>query len=309
LQFIEQNANKAKPFFLYLSHTQPHVPLHPNKKFVGTSQRGIYGDTVQELDDSVGQVLNKLKEVNVDTNTLVIFSSDNGAWRTMRELGGSNGVLREGKLTTFEGGHRVPALVRWPNHISAGKENHPISTMMDWFPTFAHLTGAALPADRVIDGKDLTAVLDGSGQREATPYFYFALRAPHEEQTHRLAGVREGKWKLKLAQLGYYPHFLEALMKVGLYRHGEMLFDLEVDSGETNNVIGDHPDIAQHLHTLIDDFNKNNVMPNPIMIHAAAKDDAGWEKLWLGIAEAIALVLVLLAAVVFAMMRLIKRWT
>lgn len=307
LQFIEEHANKTQPFFLYLSHSQPHVPLHPHARFVGSSQRGIYGDAVQEVDDSVGQVLNKLKELHIDDNTLVVFSSDNGAWRTMRDWGGDNGVLREGKLTTFDGGHRVPALVRWPSHIAAGKVNHDIATMMDWFPTFAHLTESSLPTDRVIDGKDLTALLNGSGQREQTPYYYFALRPPHEQQTHLLAGVREGKWKLKLAQSGYYPKLLEPLMKVGLYWHGDMLFDLAADPGETSNVIGDHPDEAAHLQKLIDDFNANNNMPAPVTIEAHPADELGWEKLWTGIAEAVMLVLVFMFAMILIITRLYKR--
>ena len=122
--------------------------------------------------------------------------------------------------------------------------------MMDWFPTFAALAGINVPADRVIDGKDLNAVLRGTGERESTPFYYFALRPPHEAQVHRLAGVREGRWKLKLAQTGYYPHWFEPLIKVGLYHHGDLLFDLAADPGETTNVIAKHPDIAQHLRRL-----------------------------------------------------------
>ena len=117
LQFIEVHAREARPFFLYMAHTAVHIPLHPAPAFVGKSARGIFGDVVLELDDAVGQVLAKLQALGIDDHTLVVFSSDNGAWRTMRAHGGSNGVLREGKLTTFEGGHRVPALARWPGHI------------------------------------------------------------------------------------------------------------------------------------------------------------------------------------------------
>jgi arylsulfatase A len=307
LLFIEQHANKTKPFFLYFSHNQPHIPLHPNAKFVGGSQRGIYGDAVQEVDDSVGQVLSKLKELNIDEKTIVVFSSDNGAWRTMRDWGGDNGILREGKLTAFEGGHRVPALVRWPAHVAGGSESHDMVTMMDWFPTFAHLTKANLPVDRVIDGKDLTAVLDGSGKREASPFYYFALRPPHEQQTHLLAAVRDGKWKLKLAQSGYYPKVLEPLMKVGLYWHGDMLFDLEADPSETNNVIKHHPDVAQRLRKQIDEFNSSNKMPVPVMIEASPADQAGWENLWIGVTETVILVLVALIVVMVMIVHLFRR--
>ena len=308
LQFIEQHAGQLKPFFLYLAHNIPHIPLHPNAQFVGTSQRGIYGDVVQELDDSVGRVLEKLQQLDIDTKTLVIFSSDNGAWRTMRAWGGSNGVLREGKLTTFEGGHRVPALIRWPERIPPGVVHSQVTTMMDWFPTLAGLSGASLPDDRVIDGRDLAAVLDGSGQREQTPYFYFALRPPHETPVHRLAGVREGKWKYKATQYGYYPHFLEPLMQVGLYYHGAMLFDLEMDPGEQHNLMNQYPEEARRLQQLMENFAAHNSMPEPINIQASKRDTAGWEKLWYGVAASVFLVLLCLLAVTVVCVKLIQRF-
>lgn len=308
LQFLEQQKNAAQPFFLYIPHTAAHIPLHPHPRFVGSSKRGLYGDVVQELDDSVGQVLNKLTEMGIDNNTIVIFSSDNGAWRTMREYGGDNGVLREGKLTAFEGGHRVPALVRWPNRIPSGQVNHEIATMMDWFVTLAGYAEAAVPTDRIIDGKTLQPILEAKGARESTPFFYFALRPPHEQQVHRLAAVREGKWKLKTAQAGYYPHFLEPLMRVGLYRHGELLFDLEKDPGETRNVIEEHPEVAQALRKTIEDFEKNNPMPPPINIGSGERDSAGWEQLWYGIAAAVSLVLLSFILFLLLLIKLYKRF-
>jgi len=307
-QAQQQEGKTPKPFFLYLAHNAPHVPLHPSEKFIGSSKRGIYGDVVQELDDSVGQVLNTLKELHLDNNTLVIFTSDNGGWRTMRDWGGSNGVLREGKLTTFEGGHRVPALVRWPHHVSNGVVNTQVTTMMDWFPTFAHLANTTLPQDRVIDGKDLTDVLNGSGARAATPYFYFGLRPPIEKQDYVLAGVREGQWKYKAQQHGYYPQFLDPLMKVGLYSHGELLFDLENDPGEQHNVINEHADVAQHLKQLMQDFRANTKVRQPVNVNAAKEDNAGWEKLWTGIIETAVLVLVFFIVIIFIIVRLFKRW-
>jgi arylsulfatase A-like enzyme len=306
LQFIELHACEAQPFFLYLAYTAVHIPLHPAPAFVGQSKRGTFGDVVLELDDAVGKVLAKLQALGIDDQTLVVFSSDNGAWRTMRAHGGSNGVLREGKLTTFEGGQRVPALARWPGHIPAGLENHQVVTMMDWFPTFAALAGTHVPADRVIDGKDLSAVLRGTGVRVSTPFYYFALRPPHETQVHRLAGVREGRWKLKLAQTGYYPHLLEPLIKVGLYHHGDLLFDLAADPGETTNVIGQHPAIAQHLRRLLEDFSRTNPMPEPIRVTALARDAAGWEQLWIGIAEAVVATLFFLVLLAWMVMRLVQ---
>ena len=308
LQFLQQRAQDARPFFLYLAHNAPHVPLHPDPQFAGSSKRGIYGDVVQELDHSVGQVLNALTDLHLEDNTLVVFTSDNGAWRTMRDWGGSNGVLREGKLTAFEGGHRVPALVRWPGQVRAGVVRTELATMMDWFPTFVHIAGGKLPDDRVIDGKDLTAVLKGSGQREQTPYFYFALRPPHEDQHYLLGGVREGRWKYKAAQRGYYPRFLEPLMMVGLYHHGELLFDLERDPGERQNVIGERRDVAQRLKQLMQDFATRNPMPEPVNIRAAEADTAGWPTLWTGIAEALLLVIGGVALLLWVAIRLFRRF-
>jgi len=306
LQFIEAQKNTNTPFFLYLSHTAAHIPLHPHPSFVGSSRRGLYGDVVQEHDDSIGRVLKKLDELNLDKNTVVIFTSDNGGWRTMREHGGSNGIFREGKLTTFEGGHRVPAIVRWPTQIPAGQVNNSIATIMDWFVTLAEYGGATIPADCVIDGKSLQAVLEGRGQREAAPFFYFALRPPHEQQTHRLAAVREGKWKLKMPQKGYYPQFLEPLMMVGLYRHGELLFDLESDPGERHNVRDEHPEIAEHLKQLVAAFEKNNPMPVPVNVNAGARDAQGWERLWYGIATALTVVVSFVVIAIILLIRIYK---
>jgi len=276
---------------LYLAYTAPHVPLHPAPAFIGTSARGPYGDVVLELDDAVGQILAQVQALDLEGQTLVIFSSDNGAWHAMRAHGGSNGVLREGKLTTFDGGHRVPALARWPGHIPPGRVHQEVVTMMDWFPTCAALAGVPVPTDRVIDGKDLRAVLQGTGPREPTPFYYFALRPPHETPVHRVAGVREGRWKLKLAQRGYYPAVLEPLLQVGLYTHGDLLFDVVTDPGETTSVLPQQPAIAQHLRQLIEEFRRTNPMPEPIRVTALPADAAGWEQLWLGVAEAGGLVL------------------
>jgi arylsulfatase A-like enzyme len=307
LRFLDQQQNSPQPFFLYLPHTIAHIPLHPHPRFAGSSQRGLYGDVVQELDVSVGQVLAKLSELGMDENTVVIFSSDNGAWRTMRDQGGSNGILSGGKLTAFEGGHRVPALVRWPGQIRAGQVNEELATMMDWFVTLAGYAGAAIPDDRIIDGKSLQAVLEGEGPREKTPFFYFALRPPHEEQSHRLAAVRDGKWKLHTPQRGYYPQRLEPLMGVGLFHHGELLFDLESDPGETRNVIADHPEVAQQLRQLMTEFEADNVMPPPVNPGAGERDAAGWENLWYGIAAAVAVVLLAVALVIKILLMLFRR--
>jgi arylsulfatase A-like enzyme len=285
LQFLQKHARKAAPFFLYFAHNAPHVPLYPSQNFQGHSRRGTYGDVVEELDWSVGQILAGLRDFHIDNRTLIVFSSDNGPWLSMRDWGGDAGGLRDGKLSAFEGGQRVPALARWPGRIPPGIVYDAMANMMDWFPTFAHLANAQLPGDREIDGKDIRRVLFGQGAREAEPFYYFQLRPPRlAGLEHKLAGVRDGRWKLKLPRAGYYPRFLEPLMKVGLYWHGLLLFDLEADPAEQHDLSDEHPDVVDRLQRLIDDFRANTIAGKPVMVSAAPADHHGWERMWFGIA-------------------------
>jgi len=294
LQFIETHSEYAAPFFLYFAHNAPHVPLYPSQDFQGRSQRGRYGDVVEELDWSVGRILTELERLKIDDNTLVVFSSDNGPWLSMRDWGGDAGGLRDGKMSAFEGGQRVPALARWPAKIPPGMVNDAMANMMDWFPTFAYLANGQVPGDREIDGKDIRRVLFGQGERTPGPFFYFQLRPPRlAGLEHKLAGVRDGKWKLKLPRVGYYPRFLEPLMKLGLYRHGLLLFDIEADPAEQHNLADDHPDVVDRLQRLIDIFHRNTIPGKPVMVSAAPADHHGWERMWMGIALTAFLVLIL----------------
>ena len=193
LKFIDQN--KGNPFFLYVAHNMPHVPIYASEDFLGTSERGLYGDVVQELDWSVGQILEKLEQLNLLDNTLVIFSSDNGPWLVMEDHGGSAGILREGKQYTFEGGMRVPTVAMWKGKIPEGIVYNDIATQMDWFPTIAKITGINLPKDRVIDGKDISEVLLNTGKREGSTYMYF--------DGTDLQCYRKGNWKIKKPYEGY----------------------------------------------------------------------------------------------------------
>ncbi|MFN7140701.1 MAG: sulfatase, partial [Limisphaerales bacterium] len=180
IRFIREN--KKNPFFIYLPHTFPHVPLFASKDFEGKSARGIYGDTVEELDWSVGQILQALRKEKLDKNTLVVFTSDNGPWLTRGITGGSGGLLRDGKGGTWEGGMRVPAIAWWPGNIPAGVINREIAGTMDLFTTALTLAGVPLPSDRVIDGVDMTPLLlgKGSSQRQVQEFYYgdelYALR-------------------------------------------------------------------------------------------------------------------------------------
>src|SRR5687768_13386624 len=236
-------AHKDRPFFLYLAHNMPHTPLHASEPFKGKSPRGLYGDAVEEVDWSVGQVLDALKEAGVDERTLVIFSSDNGPWHIRGEDGGSATPLRAGKGTTYEGGMRVPFIARWPGTIPAGAVCREPITQLDVLPTVAAFCGVAIPGDRAIDGKDVTPLL--RGQPEA--------KSPHEAVLYYAKGslnaVRSGRWKLKfettLQDETHYGKYEQPDAKIP-----QALYDLELDPGEQKNVARDHPDVVKRLETI-----------------------------------------------------------
>ncbi len=231
--FIDRNSER--PFFLYLAHTMPHVPLYASERFKGTSERGLYGDVIQELDWSVGEVLKKLESEGLLENTLVIFSSDNGPWLVMEDHGGSAGPLREGKQYTFEGGMRVPTLAMWKGKIAPGTVAKALATQMDWFPTIASLTGTELPTDRPIDGKDIAPVLLGTGTRPDDSFLFFSGA--------ELQGYRKGAWKVKKAYEGFEGN--KWMKKVA--PHDSLLIHLEKDIGEQHNLYRAQKEKAQAL--------------------------------------------------------------
>jgi arylsulfatase A-like enzyme len=307
LDFLDRAARAGRPFFLYLAHDAPHVPLDPSPSFAGRTKRGTYGDVVEELDASVGEVLDRIAALGIADRTLVVFTSDNGPWLAMRDWGGSAGGLRGGKTGTFEGGHRVPALARWPGAIPAASETHGVATMMDWFPTIAELAGAPLPGDRVVDGRSLVAVLRGTGEREAMPFFYLSLRTPFfGDQGHAVGAVRDGRWKLKLPQRGY-PQFLEPFVRLEFGRHGLLLFDLDADPGERHDVAAQHPDVVAQLEREIDRFEASGPFPEPVRVGAAPADTRGWTRLARGVAILAAFALIPVVALLFVFVRAI-RW-
>lgn len=243
LQFIQQN--KDGPFFLYMPLTAPHVPLAPSTQFLGTSQRGLYGDVVQEIDWNVGQILDKLKQVGIDQNTLVIFTSDNGPWLAYGIDSGSAGPLRDGKGSQFEGGVRVPMIMRWPGYIPAGTVSSQIAHHSDILPTFASLAGTTPPADRVIDGINIWPVM--AGQQNVTPHEYIMYYRDDtdlkfDDQTKALEAIRRGKWKLFITLNN-------------LTVSGSALYNLETDLGETTNVISQNPSIVQQMVSIAQQFN------------------------------------------------------
>jgi len=245
VQFIEKN--KDSPFFLYVPHTMVHVPLGVSEKFRGKSKQGIYGDVVMEIDWSVGEILNALKRNRLEDNTLVVFTSDNGPWLNFGNHGGSALPLREGKGTSWEGGVRVPCIMRWSGHIPEGTACDKLSATMDLLPTFAAIAGAPLPNHK-IDGVNILPLLQG--KPDANPrdhlFYYYGKQ---------LQCVREGKWKL------HFPHSYRSYQGVepgmdglpGPYTRGETgleLYDLENDIGEKHNVAEKHPEVVKRLQAL-----------------------------------------------------------
>jgi arylsulfatase A-like enzyme len=244
VSFIEKN--KDRPFFLYLPHSMVHVPLHVSDKYKGKSRQGLYGDVMMEVDWSVGEILKTLKRLGLDGNTMVLYTSDNGPWLSYGNHAGSAGPLREGKGTTFEGGQRVPCIVRWPGRLPAGKVISELVTSMDILPTVAKLAGAALPP-LPIDGRDAWDVLCGKPgakvEREAL-FYYLGWD---------LQAVRRGKWKFHLPHA--YRHLDEPGRDgmPGRYKNVSTdlaLYDLEKDIGEKDNVADKHPDVVKELQAL-----------------------------------------------------------
>lgn len=250
VKFVHEN--KDKPFFLYLAHSMPHCPIYVSSKFKDKSRRGLYGDVIEEIDWSVGQVMDALKaDGNLD-NTLIVFTSDNGPWRRYGNHAGSAGPLREGKGNTFEGGIREPFVARLPGVIPAGVVQKTPAMTIDLLPTIAGLTGAKLP-EKKIDGLDILPLLqckEGATSPHEAYYFYYGV--------NNLEAIRSGQWKL------IFPHVATQVVEghpVGKDGKGGTtfnmgvplsLYDLENDIGETKNVIADHPDVVERLQKLAD---------------------------------------------------------
>ncbi len=231
LEFIKKN--KKKPFFLYYANNFPHVPLFASGGFTDKSKRGLYGDVVSELDWSVGQLLKTLKEQNLDKNTLVIFTSDNGPWLIKKEEGGSAGLLFEGKGSAYEGGMRVPAIAWWPGTIQANQVNTALATTMDLFPTILKLAKADLPKDRVLDGTDIMPLLTGQKDAVRDVVFYYNL--------DKLFAIRRGPWK---------AHFITkpSYSKEEAIDHDlPLLYNLDIDPSEKYNVAGQHPEVITEI--------------------------------------------------------------
>jgi arylsulfatase len=243
-----------QPFFLYVAHSMPHVPLGVSSRFRGKSKAGLYGDVVMEMDWSVGEILRALDERGVAGNTIVVFTSDNGPWLNFGNHAGSSGGLREGKGTAWEGGPRVPAIVRWPGSVPPGSVSSSLASTLDLLPTLVAAAGAA-PPKRPIDGVSLLEVW--KGQADATPrdefayYFGYGLRA-----------VRKGQWKLVL------PHTSQTYKNRPPGADGrpaqtdnvpvpQALYDLRADPGETLDVQSAHPEVVSTLLALAERYRRD----------------------------------------------------
>ena len=235
LSFIEDSGEQ--PFFLYLPYTFPHVPLYASEQFEGTSARGLYGDVVEEIDWSVGQILSALRAQDRAENTLVVFTSDNGPWLIMDEEGGTSGLLRGGKGSTWEGGMREPTLAWWPGTIEAGTTSDAVGSTMDLFPTALELAGAEVPTDRTIDGESLLPVfLNPEAEGRDHVFFY---------RGDQVFAVRQGPWKAHFTtQSGYADDRT---------RHDPpLLYHLERDPRERFNKAEERPEVIEEIRALLE---------------------------------------------------------
>src|SRR5262245_6796049 len=234
-RFIREH--KDQLFFLYLAHNMPHVPLFASDEFAGKSRRGLYGDVVEELDKSVGTVLDAIRDEKLAERTLVLFTSDNGPWLTYNEQGGSAGLLRDGQGSTWEGGMRQPAIAWQAGTVPAASVSAELASTLDFLPTFCSLAGVEAPQDRPLDGYDITPVLTGGKSPRREMFFY---------RSYDLMAVRLGPWKAHfLTQTGYGQPQPD--------KHDPpLLFNLDVDPGESYNVAEKNPVVIDKIKALVD---------------------------------------------------------
>ena len=253
VQFIRSHSED--PFFLYLSHSLPHVPLFASEDFLGKSARGLYGDVIEEIDWSVGQILKTVTEEGLEGRTLVFFTSDNGPWLYFDTHGGSAGLLRGGKGMTWEGGMRVPGLAWWPGVIEAGTVNDEIGSTMDLFPTAIEIARGNLPIDRLIDGRSLVQDFNQNFERIEEPhYFYY--------RGETLYAVRMGSFK---------AHFITewAYLKDNdrTIHDPPLLFDLEKDPSEAHNINAQYPEIIEAILRIVDKH-RSEMVKRPTQLNA-----------------------------------------
>jgi len=251
IDFLQNKRDKHKPFVLYVAHTMMHVIIDASPKFKGKSKGGLYGDVVEEFDYQTGRLLDALDELGLRENTLVIYTTDNGPWNQPAFYNhkkghpegsifwGDAGPLRNGKGSCYEGGYRVPGIVRWPGKVPAGKVSDAIFATIDFMPTFANLAGFEVPDDRVIDGIDQTELLLGKSKKGRDNFLY------------RDNAVRQGKWKYLRANQNVYGYARDNKRE-----KVEELYDLEADIGERNNLAAKYPEKVSELKKLMETLAK-----------------------------------------------------
>ena len=233
VKFIEEN--KKRPFFLYLPHTMPHIPLFASEKFKGKSERGPYGDTIEEIDWSVGEIMKALRKNNLDENTLVVYTSDNGPWKLKDGRGGSANPLRGYKFQTYEGGMRVPCIMHWKGKIPPGSSCDEIAATIDLLPTIAGLSGVELPNDRTIDGKNIWPLISGKKGAKTPHEIYFFYKGKS------LESARQGKWKLR---------------RSGKKSQSIELYDLASDISESKNLARENEALTNEIIQKMNSFDE-----------------------------------------------------
>jgi len=241
---LTSKIENSQPFFLYFAHTAVHKPLHPGPKFAGKSANGPYGDWVEEIDWSVGRVLDTVRELGLSQNTLVIYTSDNGPYQLQPDMGGVAGPLRGAKRSTYEGGMREPTIAWWPGKVPAGASTDALAGNIDILPTFVKLAGGSVPTDNKIDGVDISPVLLGqAAQSTRAAQYYFS--------GNTLQAVRAGPWKLAIARQNEATSAATANPYKYDPKFVPQLYNLDTDIGERHDVAAAHPDIVKQLQTLI----------------------------------------------------------
>lgn len=236
--FIEKSVKEKKPFFLYLANTMPHIPIFTSEEFKGKSERGLYGDAIEEIDHNTGRILDRLKELDIEKNTIVIFTSDNGPWLGIgKENEGCALPLFEGKFTSFDGGMRVPFIIRWPKKITAGSTCEELTASIDLLPTLAKIAGAELP-DTKLDGKDIMDLWKAKKGAKTPHEYYFLI--------HNGQAVRSGDWK-------YHKKEVYTVTEDSRKVESPTLYNLKNDIDESENVIDEYPEIAERLAKVLDE--------------------------------------------------------
>lgn len=257
VNFINNSAGNNSPFFLYLPYNMPHVPIEASDKFKGSTEFGRYSDVLHEIDWSMGQILSAIEKNGMEENTIVLFLSDNGPWNYMSSRmftedivkpwdAGTTGLLRGGKINSYEGGFRVPLIVKWPAKINPGIVTSETITIMDLLPTLASVAGAKIPSDRIIDGVDFSALLKGDGNYDSKRNFYYF-------EKEYLEAVRSGHWKLRIAPFQGPDRPMNKYLEPELY-------NLNLDPSERFNLAEEHPELVSELKNKMRNFNIEGAM-------------------------------------------------